>query len=109
MPPEWVQTVRIRSESQDKYIDYMVCQDEVTLLYMANLGCIEINPWSSRVSALDHPDYLVLDLDPVEVPFEDVIACALKAREILQGIDVPCYCKTSGGRGLHVAVPPGTR
>ena len=55
--PEWVKTVPVRSESQDKEIRFLLCQDAATLVYMANLGCIEINPWSSRLGMLERPDY----------------------------------------------------
>ena len=68
-PPEWVQTVPIHSESTGKTGHYVVCQDAPTLLYLANLGCIEMNPWNARVGSLDNPDYLVIDLDPVDLPF----------------------------------------
>jgi bifunctional non-homologous end joining protein LigD len=62
--PGWVQHIPLYSESVNKEIDYILCNDKATLLYLANLGCIEINPWHSRVKSLDNPDYLIIDIDP---------------------------------------------
>src|SRR5205807_5846094 len=100
--PSWVQTVKIYSESNAKDIHYLLCQDEATLRYLANLGCIELNPWISRVASLDRPDFLVLDLDPGEVPFHEVIKVALAMRKAFDRAGAPSYCKTSGKRGLHI-------
>jgi bifunctional non-homologous end joining protein LigD len=108
-PPPWVETVPIHSESTGKTGRYPVCQNAETLLYVANLGCIEMNPWTARVGSLDKPDYLVLDLDPVEVPFSRVIEAALAVRKVLDRAGVESVCKTSGKRGLHVFVPLGAR
>ena len=108
-PPPWVETVPIHSESTGKTGRYAVCQDAATLLYLANLGCIEMNPWNARVESLDNPDYLVLDLDPVDVSFSRVIESALAVRKVLDRAGVESVCKTSGKRGLHVFVPLGAR
>ena len=105
--PGWVKTVTIRSDSENKDTRYLVCQDEASLVYMANLGCIEINPWHSRVGSLDSPDFMVLDLDPLDVVFQDVVETALATREVLSEIGARGTCKTSGGRGLHIYVPLG--
>jgi bifunctional non-homologous end joining protein LigD len=105
--PEWVKTVPVRSESQDKEIRFLLCQDAATLVYMANLGCIEINPWSSRLGMLDRPDYLVIDLDPEDIPFEAVVESALAVKKVLDKAGTQHYCKTSGKTGLHVYVPLG--
>ena len=102
----WIETVKIYSKSSDKDIEYMLCQNEATLLYMANLGCIEINPWSSRIQNLDKPDYTVIDLDPSDKnSFEEVIEVAQIAKEILHAAEIEAYCKTSGSRGLHIYIP----
>ena len=102
----WIETVKIYSKSSDKDIEYMLCQNEATLLYMANLGCIEINPWSSRIQNLDKPDYTVIDLDPSDKnSFEEVIEVAQIAKEILDAADIEAYCKTSGSKGLHIYIP----
>ncbi len=108
-PPGWVETARIASESGGGTIEYLVCQDEDTLLYLANLGCIELNPWNSRVGSLERPDYLVIDLDPESIPFARVIEAALAVRRVLDRAGAECLCKTSGKTGLHVFVPLGAR
>jgi bifunctional non-homologous end joining protein LigD len=106
-PPDWVQSIKLRSSKRD--INFLLCQDEATLVYMANLGCIEINPWSSRVSALDRPDYVVLDLDPEDLPFDAVVEVALAIRKTLEKAGAEGVCKTSGKRGMHVYLPLGAR
>ncbi len=108
-PPPWVKTIKIYSESGEKDINFLLCQDEATLIYLANLGCIEINPWSSRVGLLDRPDYLVIDLDPEDAPFSQVVEAALTVREILDQAEATSVCKTSGKTGLHVYIPLGAR
>jgi bifunctional non-homologous end joining protein LigD len=108
-PPAWVHTVNIGSESGKQEITYLLCQDEPSLLYLANLGCIELNPWNSRVQTLDRPDYLVMDLDPENIPFSRVIETAQVVRKVLERAALASYCKTSGKRGLHVYVPLAAR
>ncbi|HEX3019309.1 MAG TPA: DNA ligase D [Chitinispirillaceae bacterium] len=103
--PQWVSTVTILSDSRQ--ICYILCQDEPTLAYIVNLGSIEINPWSSRLNSIDFPDYMVIDLDPLECSFKYVIDCALMIHEILTSIDMPHYVKTSGATGLHLFIPVG--
>ncbi len=101
--PSWLQTQQI--PSGDGLIDYLVCNNNETLLYMANLGCIDINPWSSNISNLENPDWLIIDLDPSTTNFEEVIQTALTTKEVLDNWDINCYCKTSGASGLHIYVP----
>src|SRR5262249_30651166 len=72
-----------------------------------NLGCIELNPWHSRVESRDRPDFLMLDLDPEDIGFRTVVETALAVRKALDRAGAPCYCKTSGKRGLHICVPLG--
>ncbi len=107
--PGWIETVRIRSESSNRDLVYLVCQDTATLIWMANLGCIEINPWHSRVRHLEEPDYLVLDLDPLDIPFPEVVKAATVTHEVLEEIGAESFCKTSGATGLHIYVPLGAR
>lgn len=104
-PPEWVKTVKIPSESRGKDINTLLCQNRDTLLYEANLGCIEINVWNSVVGHLDSPDYVVLDFDPLGTPFFDVVEVVLAAKDLLDEWRVPAFCKTSGGKGMHVYIP----
>jgi bifunctional non-homologous end joining protein LigD len=108
-PPDWVRTVPISSESRAGKITYLVCDDEPTLLYLANLGCIELNPWNSRVGSLDKPDFLIIDLDPEAIPFSKVIAAAVQVRKVLEDAEAECLVKTSGKRGLHICVPLGAK
>lgn len=106
--PHWAETFKVYSESAAKEIDYLLCQDEPTLLYMAQLGCIEINPWNSRKDNIDHPDYAVIDLDPSdENTFAEVVETALVAKEVLDKAKIEGFCKTSGSSGLHIYLPLG--
>lgn len=107
--PKWAKTKEVYSESNEKNIDYLICNDTATLMYMVNLGCIEINPWLSRTSHLDKPDYLVLDLDPVEIGFEAVVETALAVKETLDEMKLTGFCKTSGSKGIHIYVPFAAR
>jgi bifunctional non-homologous end joining protein LigD len=104
-PPVWVKTKKIFSESNKADINYLVCQNEATLVYMANLGCIEINPWNSRIQNLEKPDWMVIDLDPEAISFEQVIVVAQAVHKLLDSIGVKNFCKTSGATGLHIFVP----
>ncbi len=103
--PSWLKTEKIYSPSNKEYIDYLICNDKATLLYMANLGCIEINPWNSRAGKPENPDWAVIDLDPEEIDFREVVEAALAVKETLDALDLDCYCKTSGASGLHVYIP----
>ncbi|HEX8577480.1 MAG TPA: DNA ligase D [Flavobacterium sp.] len=103
--PEWIKTHKIKSESTGEQIEYLLCQDKETLLFLANWGCIELNPWSSRVGTLDKPDYIIFDVDAKDAPLTDIIATALQVKEVLDSIQVPAYIKTSGGNGLHIFIP----
>jgi bifunctional non-homologous end joining protein LigD len=108
--PSWVKHIELYSDSVKKDIDYILCNDKATLLYLANLGCIEINPWHSRVESLDNPDYMIIDIDPSDNnTFEQVIEAALVVKQILDKAGAVSICKTSGASGLHVYVPLGAR
>ena len=104
--PHWLDTVKVFSKSGEKEIEYLLCQHEAALLYMANLGCIEINPWNSKGSDLDRPDYSVIDIDPSDTnTFEESIEVAMVAYSILNRASIPGYCKTSGSTGIHIYLP----
>lgn len=85
----------------------MICSTEADLLYMASLGCIEINPWHSRVPNVDDPDWCVIDLDPDTNTFNKVIETALVVKRVLDSVGAQSYCKTSGSTGLHIYIPLG--
>lgn len=104
--PDWIETIKIYSESSKKEIDYLLCQNEATLLYMANLGCIEINPWNSPINKLENPTYTVIDIDPSDKnTFEEVIEVALAAKEVLDLAKIEAFVKTSGSSGMHIYIP----
>lgn len=108
--PDWIPTYEDFSESTGKPVHYLVCDSEAAVLYMANMGCIELHPFHSRVQQIDHPDYCVLDLDPhTGSTFEQVIEAAQVVHKILEHIGAKGYCKTSGSSGLHVYIPFGAR
>ncbi|HEU4555456.1 MAG TPA: DNA ligase D [Chitinophaga sp.] len=107
--PDWIKTISLHAASTGKDVDYLLCNNEATLAYMINLGCIEVNPWLSRVSHLDNPDYLVMDLDPEDISFKAVVETALCIKDILDGMKVTGFCKTSGASGLHIYIPTGAR
>jgi len=104
--PDWIETQKVFSESSDKYINYIICNDKATLAYLNNLGCIELNVWTSKIQTADNPDYLVLDLDPSEKnSFDDVIETALAVKEVLDLAGIEGYPKTSGSSGIHIYIP----
>jgi bifunctional non-homologous end joining protein LigD len=106
--PNWIETHAIHSKSSEKDINYLLCQNQASLLYMNNLGCIELHPWHSTIYQLDHPDYAIIDLDPSdENTFEQVIETALVAKSILKKAGIEGFCKTSGASGLHIYIPMG--
>ena len=100
--PEWIRTVDIASRHRGEGIRYMVCDERDTLLYIANLGSIDLHPWMSRVDTPDSPDWAVIDLDPKEAPFNDVVRIAREVGRVLRGIGLHPSLKTSGASGLHV-------
>lgn len=103
--PDFVETREIFSESNQANIRFLLCQNEETLLYLANLGCIELNPWNSRVSNLDNPDYMIIDLDPGNKTFKDLVKVALETHALLDEACETHLVKTSGKKGLHILVP----
>ena len=107
--PFYVESVEISSDTEEKNTQYLLCQNEPTLVYLANLGCIELNPWSSRVGNLENPDFLVIDLDPLNVAFAEVVKVAKECKKLFDRLKIPSHCKTSGATGLHVYVPLGAK
>ncbi len=105
--PDWIETIPIQHER--KNIDYLLIQDEKSLLYAVNLGCIEIHPFFSRFRKLQNPDFVVFDLDPKGASFDKVIEVAQTLHEVLEEIEIRSYCKTSGATGLHIAIPLGAK
>jgi bifunctional non-homologous end joining protein LigD len=103
--PEWIETISMDSESHSKMIRYILCQDEASLIFIINLGAIELNVWNSRVPNFDSPDYAVIDLDPTDCPFKYVIQTAQIVHSVLYETKILHYIKTSGATGLHIFIP----
>jgi bifunctional non-homologous end joining protein LigD len=103
--PDWIRTQKIWSEDVQRDIRYFIGADRDQLLYIANTGNIQQNPWMSRIENLDYPDYLVFDLDPVEAPFSTVQQVAIVLKEVLDELGLRSYPKTSGASGIHVHLP----
>ena len=103
--PEWIETEAIASETRGEPIRYIVCNDTATLLYLINLGTIDLHPWLSRRANREAPDWAVLDLDPKEAPFSNVVKIARSLGKLLRGIGLTPYLKTSGKSGLHIYIP----
>jgi bifunctional non-homologous end joining protein LigD len=106
---KWLKTLKRFSESTSEPKDFLICTDTASLIYMANLGCIEMNPWHSRAQSPLYPDWSVVDLDPGEISFEKVIETAQVVRQVLDSLQIPSYPKTSGSTGIHIYIPLGAR
>jgi bifunctional non-homologous end joining protein LigD len=106
--PDWIEICEIDHGSKG-VIPFPMIQDPAALLWVINLGCIDLNQWYARCDDVDRPDYVHFDLDPVKgkkpVPFERVREAALVVRDGLQGLGMTSYAKTTGSRGIHVYVP----
>ncbi|MDP9200327.1 MAG: DNA ligase D, partial [Gemmatimonadota bacterium] len=105
--PEWMRTIPIWSEETQREIRYFVCDDEESLLYLANMGSIPLHIWASRDGSLEQPDWCVIDLDPKEAPFSDVIRTAIVLHRVCESVGLPNYVKTTGKTGLHILLPLG--
>ena len=103
--PSWVKTASIYSESNGHNIDYYLCDSPDSLLYMVQLGCVEINPWNSTIKNLKKPDWIVIDLDPEDISFKEVVKAALAVKDICEQLKIPAYPKTSGKTGIHIFIP----
>jgi bifunctional non-homologous end joining protein LigD len=101
----WLRTEEIYSDHNEAVIRYVFAQDRASLLYLVNLGCIDHNPWMSRTPTLDNPDFVLIDLDPQDCPFDMIVEAALLVRGKLDAIGLTGYPKTTGGDGMHVYIP----
>jgi len=102
---DWIVRHDYVVEGQPK--EYLVCTDEATLMYMANLGCIEMNPWHSTIQKPDNPSWCVIDLDPGDISFDKVIETAQVIKQLTDELGIDSFCKTSGSTGLHIYIPLG--
>ncbi len=101
--PPWIRIEPIPSEG--RVINYAIANDRETLLWLTHLGCIDQNPWMSRVGSLENPDFMLIDLDPVECPYDMIVEAALITRSKLDALGLKGYPKTTGGDGMHLYVP----
>ncbi|MBM7868504.1 non-homologous end-joining DNA ligase [Heliomicrobium gestii] len=106
--PDWLPTVEVASEGNRKSIRYCLVEDAADLLFLINLGCIEIHPWLSKQTALNNPTCMVFDLDPhASQSFQTVVEVALLLKSALDTLGLTAYPKTSGASGMHIYVPVG--
>jgi bifunctional non-homologous end joining protein LigD len=105
---DWIKKFPYQTDGENK--NFLVVEDTASLLWMANLGSIEMNPWSSRIQNPDFPDWCLIDLDPSDKnSFDEVVQTALVTKELLDNYRVKSYCKTSGSTGLHIYIPLGAK
>src|SRR5215208_6460420 len=103
--PDWIETCAIEHGS-GSVIQFPIVQDLAALLWVINLGCIDLNQWYARCNDVDRPDYLHFDLDPVPgASFDKVIEAALYLEVALNSLKMPSYAKTTGSKGIHIYVP----
>jgi bifunctional non-homologous end joining protein LigD len=113
--PEWIPTASIVVTTRDKprqrrRIDAPLVNDELALLWMVNMGCIDLNTWYSRIDKPDRPDWVLFDLDPSpDVGFPETIEVALLVKQALDALELESFVKTSGSEGIHVLVPIARR
>jgi bifunctional non-homologous end joining protein LigD len=109
--PDWIPTARIQVSTRDsppkrRWIRAPLVNDELALLWMVNMGCIDMNAWYSRVDKLDRPDFVLFDLDPSpDVGFRETVQVALLVKQALDALGLVSFPKTSGSNGIHVLVP----
>src|SRR5206468_3307853 len=103
--PDWIETCSIEHGS-GSVIDFPIVQDLAALLWLVNLGCIDLNPWYARCDDTDRPDFLHFDLDPGPgATFDMVRTVALHVRDLLGQLKMPVYAKTTGSKGMHLYIP----
>ncbi|HUQ98518.1 MAG TPA: DNA ligase D, partial [Gemmatimonadaceae bacterium] len=105
--PDWIRTIPVWSEDTQREIRFFICDCEEDVLYLANMGSIPLHVWASRDGSLELPDWCVIDLDPKEAPFSDVIRCAQVLHRVCESVGLPNYVKTTGKTGLHIMLPLG--
>jgi bifunctional non-homologous end joining protein LigD len=107
--PDFAKIFQVRrkhkKEGKRNVIDYLVCNNLPTLVYLINLGCIDVNPWNSRTVSPENPDYIVIDLDPSDDDFKKVIEVGLAAKELFAENKLITFAKTSGKTGIHLLIP----
>lgn len=107
--PRWAKTFTEHSDTSKRNVTYLITNNIRSLEFMVQLGVIEINPWNSRTKKPDHPDWIVIDLDPEGVSFETVIEVAQAVKAVCDELKIPAYPKTSGKTGIHIYIPMGAK
>lgn len=108
--PSSIKRVGLREETEDRRADYVYLDDARGLLGLAQFGVVEFHPWGCRIDRPERPDRMIFDLDPDEdLPWREVVAAAFDVRAVLEGIGLPVFVKTTGGKGLHLVVPLARR
>jgi bifunctional non-homologous end joining protein LigD len=102
--PDWLHTEKIATDEESS-TNFVVADDKPSLLYLANLGCIDQNPWMSRIGSLENPDYILIDLDPYHCAYDRIIEAAQLVRQKLDQVGMEGYPKTTGGDGMHIYIP----
>jgi bifunctional non-homologous end joining protein LigD len=104
--PDWVRIAPVWSRDKDSFINFVLCDNTQALVWMANLGVIEINPWLSRFQTIEHPDFAIFDIDPSNgSTWEDVVIVAKMVKQLLDEWKIRGFPKVSGATGLHIYVP----
>jgi bifunctional non-homologous end joining protein LigD len=103
--PDWMPRAPVTSVDSGKTVTYLLAEDTTSLLYLANLGCVELHPWHARIDRINRPDYALFDLDPFGVGFDTVREVALLVRTVLEQLELRGYPRTSGATGMQVYVP----
>lgn len=110
--PDWIPTRTFRTwprEGESRLVDFPLVNDELALLWMVQMHCIDMNAWYSRVDKPERPDFVLFDLDPPDGGFEDAIRVAHLIHELMDEVGLDSYVKTSGADGIHVLVPIARR
>ncbi|HET6936718.1 MAG TPA: non-homologous end-joining DNA ligase, partial [Candidatus Angelobacter sp.] len=102
--PDWLHIEPVQVDEKN-LTNFVVCDDKASLLYLANLGCIDQNPWMSRIGSLEHPDFILIDLDPYHCGYDRIVEAAQLVRGKLDAIGLRGYPKTTGGDGMHIYIP----
>lgn len=103
--PAWIESVSVPRSSRDGDVDHVLCNDQATLVYLANQAVITLHGWLSKTPRLSCPDRLIFDLDPTGDDFSEVVQAARQVREVMQELQLTPYVMTTGSRGLHVLAP----
>jgi bifunctional non-homologous end joining protein LigD len=103
--PDWLHREELKDEEDAEPKTRVICDDKASLLFLANLGCIDQNPYMSRVDSLEHPDFILIDLDPYHCGYDRIVEAAQLVRVKLELIGLTGYPKTTGGNGMHVYIP----